>query len=163
MYLVYTTYDDGYIDILDTSTRDIKRFTNAEAANFGTRYDVLGLSVSNGKINYANTYGFMQFNDDYEMEEYIRENSISFKEYTDGYWCVFFRTNNYIHVDYVIWHYAEVEVKYIAEKGTTAYLEYAKVFDKNTAYKVCAQRNKALAKRYNMSECGYWSVRKVQN
>lgn len=163
MYIVYTTYDDGYIDIMNIETRSVQRFTRAEAAKFGANHDVLGLSVSNDKINYAKTYRFIQFCDEYDMQEYIRENSIACKEFIGGYWHVFYKTNNNIHVEYVIWHYTENETVYLAEKGTTANLKYARSFDRDNAYKVCKQRNNALAKKYNMIECGYWTVRRVEN
>lgn len=165
MYILYTTYDDGFYDIMDIETGEVRVFNTTQAINFRANNEVMGLSVSNGKINYSNTYGFRMFVSEDEMDEFIKEDNIQYssKEYIYGYWYVFYRSYNNIHVDYVIWHYTEVETKYLATKGTSADIRYAKVFDRDTAYKVMNQRNNALAKKYNLAECGFWTVKRVVN
>jgi len=165
MYILCATYDDGYYDIVDIQTREVTTFTTAQVIKFRTNNDVLGLSVSNDRVNYANTYNFMMFCNDNEMDEYIKENNISYssKEYIYGYWYVFYRSYNNIHVDYIIWHYTQNETVYLADRGTSGDIRYAKTFDKDTAYKVMNQRNNALAKKYKIQNCGFWTVKRIVN
>lgn len=159
MYIVITSYDDNSAEILDLGNYSRKRFTESELIKFSDNRDVLGLSVSNNKINYINAYSITQFCTEDEATEYCRECGIGFnnKIYALDYWWVFERNNRVIHVDYYVMYYTEVEQTYVAEKGYTPYIQCAKSFDKKSAYERAASMTK------NSKTGKKWSVYRYVN
>lgn len=165
MYIVITSYDDNSAEILDLGNYSIRKFTESELIKFSDNRNVLGLSVSNNKINYINAYSIKQFCTEDEATEYCRECGIGFnnKIYALDYWWIFERNNIVIHVDYYVMHYTEVEQTYVAEKGYTCYIEHAKSFRKSEAYKKAGAMNQAHAKKYGVKKSNHWSVYRVEN
>ena len=162
MYVVYQAYDDNTAEILDIGSYGRKLMTEQELIIFGNKHDVLGLSVSGHKINYITAYNCLSFSSEEEANEYIKYNNLSYqnKRYMCGYWWVFEKKNNKIHVDYYVCNYKGEEVTYVGEdnKGKTLYTPYiqaAKSFDKKEA------GEKAALMRKNSKTGTYWTTQRV--
>ena len=141
MYIVYKAYDDNTAEILDIGTYQRREMTERELINFNKEHDVLGLSSTEKKINYIEAYTCTQFATESEANEYIKENSLSFKNkrYIQGLYWVFEKRNSKIHVEYYVCAYAGEEVTYLADAGGyTPYIQAAKTFDKKTAGEAAA-------------------------
>ena len=165
MYIVHEAYDDNSATILDIVTLQRQTMTEQELKNFSKNHDVMGLSVSNNKINYIHAYDCISFATENEANEYIRDNNLSYqnKMKVNEYYYVLYKNNKVYHVDYFIMHYTEIERVYVSEKGYCGYREGAKSFDKKTAYEKAASMNKAHAKKYNAVSSNHWVVERYFN
>ena len=163
MYVVYKVYDDRFATILDIGDYRQSTMSESELVNFAKNHDVMGLSVSGNSVNYMYAYDVMQFPTDSELDEYARECGIKRKNsiYANGLYWLFIKSNRVIHVDYYVWHYTEIEQKYVTGNVPTDYIEHAKVFDRKHAYETAGSMNKARAKKYGQPSSNYWGVRRV--
>ena len=144
MYIVSRAYDDNTADILDIGSYQTKWFSEIELIRFAANHDVMGLSVSGGKVNYINAYSVVQFPTEDEATEYCRENGIGFnnKMYLLDYWFVFEKSNRKIHVAYFIRTAKEVEWVYLGRDiKYTPYQQAAQEFTKKDAQKKVAMMN----------------------
>lgn len=159
MYVVYEAFDDNTAIIIDIGT--FARYECSESdliklANKGN--DILGLSVSNRKINYITAYECISFPTEADAEEYIRDNNLTYKNkrVASGYYWVFIKKNYKKHVDYYVCTYIGDEVSYVAKEGEyTPYIQAAKTFDKHTAGEQAA----IMSKRSKTGK--YWTTQRV--
>lgn len=141
MYIIETAYDDNTAVILDLGTYEKRFMLEKDLIYFGNKHDVLGLSVSNNKINYITSYSCISFSNESEADEYIRDASLTYKNKRNllGYTWVFEKKDHKIHVDYYICAYAGPEVIYVGkEGGYTPYIQAAKTYSKQEAGKTAA-------------------------
>lgn len=159
MFIVYKAYDDKSAEIIDIITYSKREMGERELIAFSKNHNVLGLSVSNNKINYITAYSFMQFPTEADANEYCHENGYSYQQkmYIGSYYYVFEKTNKTYHVDYYVMYWTEVEQTYLAEKGYTPYIQCAKSFDKKSAYERAASMTK------NSKTGKKWSVYRYVN
>lgn len=147
MYIVYEAFDDNTAIILDINTfakyecseSDLIKLANKEGNN------VLGLSVSNNKLNYITAYECISFPTEADADEYIKDNNLTYKNkrLTSNYYWVFTKKNYKIHVNYYVCTYRGDEISYVANVGKyTPYIQAAKSFDKHTAKKKAAFMSK---------------------
>lgn len=158
MYIVSKAYDDNTAEILDIGSYQTRFFTEIELIRFSASHDVMGLSVSGGKINYINAYSVYTFPTEDEATEFCRENDIGFnnKMYALDYWFVFQKSNKRVHVAYYIRTAKEVEWVYLGENiKYTPYQHAAKEFTKKEAQKKVAMMNK------NPKATQHWMVESV--
>lgn len=140
MYIVKEAFDDNTANILDIGTYMTREMSEIELIRFSKDNNVMGLSVSNNKINYISAYNCTTFVSEREADEYILENELSYqnKMWIHNMWWVFERANLKKHVDYYIGTYKGDEITYLSESGYTPYIQGAKKFDKRTAQKRAA-------------------------
>ena len=135
MYIVYEAFTDNSAIVLDVCTLQRIELTEQNLINFASNHEVLGASVSNRKLNYLNAYNCISFASEEDVNDYIKENNLSYqnKRYINGYYFVFERKEYKIHVDYYVCTYAGEEVTYLCENGYSPYIQAAQAFDKRTA------------------------------
>lgn len=139
MKVVIRAYDDNTADILDLDSMRVYFCTEHNLKTIDSN-DVLGLSVTKGKINYINAYDYIQFETDDELEDYIVYNRIRncVKKYINGTYFLFIRNDSKIHVDYYVCTYRGPVTTYVCTKGYTIYINGAKKFNKTEASKRAA-------------------------
>lgn len=144
MYIIYEGYDDNTAVVLDLGTYQREHLTEKQLISLASRYDVLGLSVSNNKINYITAYNCLSFPTEDEANDYIKYKKLTYqnKRYLLGYWWVFEKKDYKIHVDYYVCSYKGDDVTYVMDKGYTPYIQAAKSFDKRTAKEKAALMTK---------------------
>lgn len=160
MYVVHKAYDDNTAIIMDISSMGGIKFINLtekELISLGNREDVLGLSVSGQKLNYLSAYQSLYFPSEDEADEYIKDNSLSYKNkrYIQGMWWIFEKRNTKIHVDYYIVAYAGDNITYVAERGYTQYIQSAISFSKKEA------GEKAALMTQNSKTGKHWTILRV--
>ena len=156
MYVVTKVFDDNSASIIDIGTYKEVTLTESEIKNFCKNHAVLGVDICKNKIYNLMAYSTMQFASDTDAYEYAGSDKNVM--YIQGMYWVFTPDRMVHHVAYYVTHYTEVECTFIAEKGYCGYMEYAKQFTKDEAYKKCASLNKAHAKKYNVPKSNYWQV-----
>lgn len=157
MLVVYRAYDDNTADIMDITNYGVQFYYENALVALSKNQRVIGLSVSNNKINYLTPYSVISFACEDEAIEYIKENGLSYRNkiYANGMYYVLERTDKIIHVDYIIGYITEVESIYLADKGYTPYINSAKTFTKNEVFKV------ANKMRYSSKTGKLWKAIRV--
>lgn len=165
MYIVTEAYDDNTANILsinDFSGEFENRIfmTERQLINFASHKDCLGLSTSEHKINYINSYNCIVFPSENEANEYITSSSTaSKKKCIGGMYFVFERKNIVKHVSYFICTFRGEQVSYVApgKREYTPYIQSAQEFSKIAAQK----------KAYNMTQKSktgtHWTTQRVVN
>lgn len=138
MLVVYKSYDDNTAEIIDLCDYSVTFYRESDLIALAKNHNVLGLSVSNNKINYISAYSIVTFPTEDEAVEYLKDKNLSLRNKItiNGMTYVFEKRNEIIHVDYVIGYITEVEAIYISDRGYTPYIKAAKVFDKKEVFKV---------------------------
>ena len=158
MFVVSEAYDDNTALVIDLNTFSRKEMSELDLIRFASSgHDVLGLSVTNKQINYIHGYDCISFPTEYEADEYIKYNGLTFrnKRYLNGMYWVLDKKDNKIHVDYYVCTWAGNEVTYVAEKGYTPYIQAAKKFDKKSAGKQAALMTQ------NSKTGKHWSTQRI--
>ncbi|MBO5389599.1 MAG: hypothetical protein J6A59_16005 [Lachnospiraceae bacterium] len=153
MLIVYKSYDDNTAEIIDLCDYSVKFCRESVLLALAKTHNVIGLSVSNNKINYITSYNIMTFPTENEATEYIESNGLSYRNRLDlnGMYYVLEKTNEIIHVNYIVGYITEAERLYLAKKGYTPYIQAAKIFDKKDAFKVAnvMTHNSKTGKRWS--------------
>lgn len=158
MYIIYEAFDDDTAVVMDIPSFQRMEMSESELISFGSKHDVLGLSVSGRKLNYINAYNCLTFPSEDEADDYIKYNGLSYqnKRYIQGYWFVFEKKNHKSHVDYYVCHWINNIATYIGDKGGyTNYIQAAKKFTKDEAGK------KAAMLRRNSKTGKFWTTQRV--
>lgn len=150
MMVVYNAYDDNSADIIDVVTMKMYHQSAQQIINYLNKGGkILGVSASSNKINYINAYSIGTFPTEFEADEYIRDNYLSYqnKRYINDMFYVFEKTDKVIHVDYVVYTQNGDEITYVGKdvKGKTTYTHYiqsAKTFSEKEAYSRSASMTK---------------------
>ena len=158
MYIVQRAYDDKTADILDLGNYATKHFEERELIRFASNHDVMGLSVSDNKINYISAYSITSFPVESEATEYCYEHGLSYQSKMNllGYWWVFEKTYITFHVAYYIRTAKEVDNVYLGENNTyTPYIQSAREFSKKEAQKKVVMMNR------NPRAAQHWMIERV--
>lgn len=141
MIIVIEAFDDNSATLFDTFNFAKNTLTEQQLIWYGNNNEVTGLSVNERSINYIHAYDLIQFESEYEVNEYIRANGCSYKnkQYASGIWWYFKKKDTKIHVDYYVVTYKGDEITYVGEKVPyTPYKQAAKVYSKTKAGETAA-------------------------
>ena len=139
MLVVNKAYDDNTAELIDLVSWSRSFYNEKALIELSKTHNVLGLSVSKNRINYISSYNIYTFPTEAEANEYIKENGLSYRNKIDlnSFCYVLEKTNEVIHVDYLVAYITEVERTYVGEHNSyTAYPNSAKRFDKKEAGRV---------------------------
>lgn len=140
MLIVTEVYDDGVVDVTDPCTLNTSKLDTKGIFEAIQYTNIYGVCVYNNNIEYAESYMFLTFADEYDADEYMECNGANlftkvWDENLTG-WIVLQKKCRIVHVNYFVCYYLGNEVCYVAEQGYTPYIQCAKVFDKKEANKL---------------------------
>lgn len=162
MLVVTRAYDDNTAYIYDTVTMLSKLFEEIELIRFGSNHEVLGLELnSTGRaIQNIESYKILQFENEEALNEYIYQfnlcNIHKFYDSNNHVYVLLIKTNNKIHVDYVIYYPIGPTKVYKTERG---YAENNPCAAK--AYTKTEAKQKAALMRKNSKTGKYWTTEKI--